>query len=99
MPGIGHAQPVTAEERERWDSIQTRALHRRIDRDFTYHPPHGDQPDRYALLRELGATLAHSIVSTTPVGREQSLALTHLEEAIFYANAAIARGEAPEVPA
>jgi hypothetical protein len=29
----------------------------------------------------------------TPVSREQSLALTHLEEVVMFANAAIARNE------
>jgi len=37
--------------------------------------------------------LAIDIIQNTPPSREQSLAITHLEEAIFYANAAIARNE------
>lgn len=68
----------------------------RIDNDFMYHAPHSDQVERYASLREAGKLLAIKIVQDTPVSREQSLALTKLEEAVFYANAAIARNEKPE---
>jgi hypothetical protein len=37
--------------------------------------------------------LAYHIKAETPASREQSLALTHLEDAVFWANAAIARHE------
>lgn len=58
---------------------------------FTYHPPHGDQVDRYKRLRDLAGELAMEIMFLTPGGREQSLALTKLEEATMWANAAVAR--------
>jgi hypothetical protein len=61
---------------------------------FTYHPPIGDQARRYRWIRESGGALAAIIVGETPASREQSLALTKLGEAIFWANAAIARNEA-----
>lgn len=60
---------------------------------FTYHAPKNDQPERYVTLRDEAKDLAYTIVKNTPPSREQSLAITHLEEAIFYANAAIARNE------
>lgn len=60
---------------------------------FTYHAPKNDQPARYVLLRDNARELALMITTNTPPSREQSLALTHLEEAIFWANAAIARNE------
>lgn len=60
---------------------------------FSYHPPKPGQQERYASLRSRALGLAVFIRAATPAGREQSLALTHLEEAIFWANAAIARGE------
>lgn len=66
----------------------------RIKRDFTYHAPKPGQPERYTQLRAMALTLAESIVELTPVSREQSLSITHLEECIFWANAAIARNEA-----
>lgn len=73
-------------------------LIKRINNDFVYHAPHGDQLERYAALREAGRQLAIKIVESTPISREQSLAITHLENAIFYANAAIARNERAEPP-
>lgn len=60
---------------------------------FTYHAPHGTQPDRYVKLRE--SALAHGklILEYTQNSREQSLAITALEESTFWSNAAIARNE------
>lgn len=71
----------------------TTKSHEQIEKTFTYHAPKDDQPERYVKLRDEAKALAYSIVKNTPTSREQSLALTHLEEAIFYANAAIARNE------
>jgi hypothetical protein len=65
----------------------------RIERDFTYHAPKEGQPERYTALREKAKEFALLIVELTPVSREQSMALTELERATFYANAAIARNE------
>lgn len=66
----------------------------RIERDFTYHPPLGNQAERYTVLRNAGKQLALTIAALTPTSREQSLALTKLEEAVMWSNAAIARNEA-----
>ena len=68
-------------------------LIKRINNDFVYHAPHGDQLERYAALREAGRLLALYIVDNTPISREQSMALTNLEQSIMFANAAIARNE------
>jgi hypothetical protein len=64
-----------------------------IERNFTYHAPKPGQPERYTLLREKAKELAMLIVEQTPRSREQSLALTHVEDASMWANAAIARNE------
>lgn len=64
-----------------------------INRRFTYHPPASDQVGRYERLRAGAKVLAMDIVDLTPESREQSLAITALEEAVFWANAAIARRE------
>jgi len=61
---------------------------------FTYHPPKEGQPARYELIRFMALGLARSIVASTPESREQSLAITALEEAVMWSNAAIARREA-----
>lgn len=65
----------------------------RIDRDFTYHAPKPGQPERYAAMRAKAKELAIMVSEECPPGRERSLALTHIEETVFWANAAIARGE------
>jgi hypothetical protein len=65
----------------------------RIERDFTYHAPKPGQPERYTALRDKAKELALLIVELTPVSREQSLALTQLEQSVFFANASIARNE------
>ena len=65
----------------------------RLNNTFTYHPPKEGQQDRYVRLRSSARQIAEQVVMYTPPSREQSLALTKLEEAIFWANAAIARNE------
>lgn len=60
---------------------------------FTYHPPKGDQAERYGLIRDHGRRLAELIDEECPESREKSLALTKVEEAVMWANAAIARRE------
>ncbi len=66
------------------DEIKTR---------FTYHAPKGDQATRYGLLRAEAENLAVMVLKHCPDSRERSLALTKLEEAVMWANAAIARRE------
>ncbi len=68
-------------------------LAERIQNNFTYHAPKEGQQERYVQLREKAKELALLIVALTPVSREQSVALTELETATFWANAAIARNE------
>jgi len=64
-----------------------------IENVFTYHSPKADQPARYVALREKAKELAQLILSSTPVSREQSIALTKAQEAVMWANAAIAVNE------
>jgi hypothetical protein len=68
-------------------------MQERIENDFTYHPPKGDQVERYQELRAKAKELALLIYELTPQSREQSIALTLLEQANMMANAAIARNE------
>jgi hypothetical protein len=58
---------------------------------FTYHAPVGDQGARYVELRDRAHELASHIDRLAPDSREKSLAITHLEDAVMWANAAIAR--------
>jgi len=62
-----------------------------LQKRFTYHPPLKTQIQEYELIRGYAHDLAIYLVKHTPTSREQSLALTHLEEVVMWANAAIAR--------
>ncbi len=62
-----------------------------LENRFTYHAPKEGQPELYGILRRAGLELAVLISNSVPDSREQSLAITKLEEAIFWANAGIAR--------
>lgn len=65
----------------------------RLQNNFVYHSPHGDQQSRYVAIREKALELAMLINDCTPASREQSVAFTQLEDAVMWANAAIARNE------
>lgn len=58
---------------------------------FTYHPPQPGQPEQYEALRSKVFLLALYINDTVPESREKSLAITHLEDAVMWANAGLAR--------
>ncbi|MGY1945322.1 Acb2/Tad1 domain-containing protein [Nocardia asiatica] len=64
-----------------------------IGHRFNYHPPSGDKITAHEQTRAACRELAHQFDRDLPPGREKSLALTKLEEAMFWANAAIARAE------
>lgn len=51
----------------------------------------GDAWDVHAEVRTLLSEVARELVVRVPDGREKSLMLTKLEEAMFWANAGIAR--------
>ena len=70
----------------------------RMENDFRYHPPVGDQLERYPIIRSSARQLAEIVAKYTPESREQSLAITKIEEAVFWANAAIARNEVTPLP-
>jgi hypothetical protein len=63
---------------------------------FTYHPPFGTQTERYEEIRNTAREFALRLEELCPDSRELSLALTHLDEVVMFANAAIARHEKPE---
>jgi len=65
----------------------------RIENDYSYHPPMGDQPQRYEAIRDKAKELAILICEVSPPSREQSVALTELDHVVMMANAAIARNE------
>ena len=75
-------------------SMETKLeLHEDLEKRFTYHAPKQGQPERYEKIRKEAKNLAIYIADECPNSREKSLALTKPEEAVFWANAAIARHE------
>jgi hypothetical protein len=73
--------------------VMDEKMKQRLDNDFKYHTPFGDQSERYVTIRDTAKTLAVTIVTLTPPSREQSVALTLLDQVVMEANAAIARNE------
>jgi hypothetical protein len=62
-----------------------------IENNYTYHAPKSNQTAIYINIREKAKELAYMIDELCPESRERSLAMTKLEEAVMWANAAIAR--------
>lgn len=60
---------------------------------YTYHEPKDGQEDLYQKIRGQAKIMAQTIEALCPDSREKSLAHTKLEEAVMWANAAIARNE------
>lgn len=61
-----------------------------LNKRFDYHAP-GKKTALHEYFRAEFKDMAVAVVTGVPDGREKSLVLTHLEEALFWANAAIAR--------
>lgn len=61
-----------------------------IDRAFNYHRPDEQAVKDHQMVRDECKDLAE-LFDSLPAGREKALAMTKLEEAMFWANAAIAR--------
>lgn len=68
----------------------------RIQNDFTYHPATPETGGRHDMVRSILGGVAKNLAANLPEGRELSLVLTKLEEAMFWANAAIARSRTDE---
>ena len=70
-----------------------RTIQEDIEHRFSLHSCNADQVERMTKIREGAKQYALLIAELTPVSREQSLALTHLEDVVYSANSAIARNE------
>lgn len=68
----------------------------RIARDFAYHKPNRADSELIGESRDQLRRMAMYVAEITPAGREQSLAITALEEAMFWTSAAIARNSVPD---
>lgn len=62
-----------------------------IERNFTSYPVGDEQSIAMESIREGCKVLGILIDAKCSNGREKSVALTHLEDVMFWANAAIAR--------
>jgi len=65
-------------------------MKKNIENWFVYHPPVGDQIERYARIRSGAKMLAEIIATCTPNGDEQKEAIMLLRKCAMMANAAIA---------
>ena len=74
-------------------SAEDKLLLERIEGSFKYEPPDEEQVQKHTRMRDDAKKLALDIVGMCPDVRARSMALTKLEEAVFWANAAIARRE------
>lgn len=58
---------------------------------FTYHSPSKDRAVAHERVRMYLLQMAQEFTDMLPPGREAALVMTKLEEAMFWANASIAR--------
>lgn len=79
-PSVAKYVPSAAEEQKR-------------DNNFVYHAPKDGQADRYGEIRMRAKLFAEFLQLNCPQSRELSVAMTKLEEVMFWANASIARNE------
>ena len=70
-----------------------------IENCYGYHAPKTpEQREQIAANRRLFAKMEEDLIASIPPGRELSIAKTNLEQASFWANAAIARSWGPAEP-
>lgn len=66
--------------------------HHRLEERFTHHPPQGDQAKRYEEIRTMGRQFAQGLIDRAIVSSpELTLAINAVDQAVMWANAAIAR--------
>lgn len=70
-----------------------KATDEQLKNRFTYHAPKGDQASKYEAIRAKMLEAAMLVRDLTPCSPEQSLAINALDQAMFLANAAVARHE------
>lgn len=73
------------------DSFEEKPLSLDLERRFTYHKPTEEKAAKFPIIRDKAKELAYILEDLCPNGREKSLALTKLEEAVMWANAGISR--------
>ncbi len=71
--------------------MHTKPTDAQLENRFMHHPPVGDQAKRFEQIRTACCDLAKLIRDLTPCCPEQSLAINAVDQAMMWANAAIAR--------
>jgi len=82
----GHSENCPFWGLTRFARVDRKSLHEL----FRYHPPEGDQLEKYAQLRKSAYDFANMILTLTPICEDQQAALRKVREALMTANAAIA---------
>ena len=90
---MNEGQDTQAERAERpsprWD--QRDDLRIRLARSLTNHAPISNTiVTQFEVIRQFAKELGDEVTKRCPISREQSLALTHLEETVMWAIKAIA---------
>lgn len=62
-----------------------------IETRFTYHQPDSKAIERITRVRDAAKEFAYIIAQNVPICADQFMSFTHLDEAVFHANAGIAR--------
>ncbi len=62
-----------------------------LETRFTYHTPNENDIEFYRIIRSMAADFADHVNEFVADSREKSIAITKIEEAVMWANAARAR--------
>lgn len=71
---------------------------RLIDAWFDYHPPQGDQAERYTRLCQGAKQFAELIIQTCPEGTGRMVAIQRLREVMLLSCAAVASATEDQLP-
>ena len=61
-----------------------------LDEMFSYHKPEPDQIPKYEAIRAAAKEFAGVLLDNTPQSPDQTVAIRHLRNAVYSANASIA---------
>jgi len=59
-----------------------------LEQIFTYHAPKGNQAEQYVMIRNAAHEFARAVNVLCPESREKALAMTSIQQAAMWANAA-----------
>lgn len=75
----------------KFPEVTSREHHEELINRFTYHPPQPGQPELYERIRAAGLEFARVLSAYCPLSGELSTAIGNVDQAVMWANAAIAR--------